>query len=392
MAEYVSRPPEGASKDEPIELPPLPDNLATTEDIQRVEESVSQQMSTVASIESLQTVENNLSQRITENSDELRQLETDLSEQITGTNNTLNQVSQKVNNTTNQLTTTNQTVANHTTQLTNATKSISDTDKRVTNVSNQLSTTDKLVKNLSFIHQPKTGLVAHRGSHINAPENTVKSIYLAGKYGYEMVEIDVQRTSDGFYVLMHDTTLDRTTNGTGNLNAKTYASLKSLIIDEVYPGQDEDEVIRIPTLEEACKECQKWGLGVNIDTSKFTWSETHLNEVIAILRKYGLLEKSFFVANTSNLRTLLGSRPEVAFTWLTADTDPTANINTCKQYRNAFVTYDNTVITDSLIDAYKREGIPVFVHSANSWGDVYKYFTKGVRFVETDTILPGGIA
>ena len=67
------------------------------------------------------------------------------------------------------------------------------------------------------------------------------------------------------------------------------------------------------------------------------------------------------------------------------------NLNKCKKYKNAFVTYPKDIITDELIEVYKDNDIPVFVYGCNSINDVYKYFVKGVRFVETDTILPGGM-
>lgn len=127
------------------------------------------------------------------------------------------------------------------------------------------------LKNHSFLFQPKTGIVAHRGARVNSPENTLKAIEQAGRLGYEIVELDVIKTKDGVLVLMHDSTLDRTTNGTGRIDAFTKTEIDKLVIDEAYPGKLPEEIIRIPSFEEACQECQKWGLGINVDCSKMTW-------------------------------------------------------------------------------------------------------------------------
>ena len=71
-------------------------------------------------------------------------------------------------------------------------------------------------------------IVAHRGNSSVAPENTLAAIQSAIDVGADMVEIDVYPTKDGEIVLLHDGTLDRTTNGTGSVSNYTLAELKEL--------------------------------------------------------------------------------------------------------------------------------------------------------------------
>jgi glycerophosphoryl diester phosphodiesterase len=71
-------------------------------------------------------------------------------------------------------------------------------------------------------------LVAHRGDSARAPENTLIACERAITLGAEMLELDVQRTADGELVLMHDLTLDRTTDGSGLLALRTLAELCEL--------------------------------------------------------------------------------------------------------------------------------------------------------------------
>ena len=56
-------------------------------------------------------------------------------------------------------------------------------------------------------------VVAHRGDWRNAPENSLQAIQYCIDMGVDMVEIDVRKTKDGHIVLMHDGSIDRTTNG-----------------------------------------------------------------------------------------------------------------------------------------------------------------------------------
>jgi len=71
-------------------------------------------------------------------------------------------------------------------------------------------------------------IAGHRGDRADAPENTVPAFQAALAAGLDFVETDVQLTSDGFPVLIHDETVDRTTNGTGAIADLTLAQVRAL--------------------------------------------------------------------------------------------------------------------------------------------------------------------
>jgi glycerophosphoryl diester phosphodiesterase len=75
---------------------------------------------------------------------------------------------------------------------------------------------------------PYPRIIAHRGGGSLAPENTLAALRCGRGHGYRAVEIDVKLTSDGIAVLMHDATLERTTNGTGPVKARTWQELSRL--------------------------------------------------------------------------------------------------------------------------------------------------------------------
>ena len=96
----------------------------------------------------------------------------------------------------------------------------------------------------------RTVVIAHRGANSKAdikyPENTLMGIRAAKEvYGADCVEIDFGLTKDGYIILMHDDTVDRTTNGTGNFSDLTLEEIKALTVD-VVAGKE----TTVPTLEE----------------------------------------------------------------------------------------------------------------------------------------------
>ncbi len=99
------------------------------------------------------------------------------------------------------------------------------------------------------ITMPKRGICAHRGASDTHPENTLTAFREAIRLGAQMIEFDVALTKDGQLVLLHDRTLDRTTDGSGNVADHTLAELKQLDAGEWKDAKFRGE--RIPTLDEA---------------------------------------------------------------------------------------------------------------------------------------------
>jgi glycerophosphoryl diester phosphodiesterase len=92
-------------------------------------------------------------------------------------------------------------------------------------------------------------VIAHRGNHTRAHENTLTAIEHAVAAGVDYVEIDVRRTMDGNYVLMHDSTVDRMTDGHGPVAQMTLAQLQSLHVRDLKRPQIPPD--HLPTFNEA---------------------------------------------------------------------------------------------------------------------------------------------
>ena len=137
---------------------------------------------------------------------------------------------------------------------------------------------DSLLQKLHSKDKDYVFVIAHRGDWRNAPENSIEAIDRAIAMNVDMVEIDIQQTKDGEFVLIHDLTIDRTLTGKGKVADYTVAKLKEKLLKS---GNGIKTYERIPTLEEALLACKDRIL-VNIDKGG-----TNIKEITPILKRTG---------------------------------------------------------------------------------------------------------
>jgi glycerophosphoryl diester phosphodiesterase len=106
----------------------------------------------------------------------------------------------------------------------------------------------------------KVTCYAHRGARGHAPENTLLAFDLAFDLGAEAIECDVQRSRDGELVIIHDGTVNRTTNGVGAVAALSFADLRALDAGRLWRIPQ-----RIPTLTETLELVQRHGGALNLE-------------------------------------------------------------------------------------------------------------------------------
>jgi glycerophosphoryl diester phosphodiesterase len=104
------------------------------------------------------------------------------------------------------------------------------------------------------VSKHKFVVIAHRGNHVNVPENSLAAYEEAIKSGADYVEVDIRTSKDGVLVIHHDGTLDRMTTTTGEVKAKTFAELSQLQLKS--PKAADATVYRIPTFREVLKLCK----------------------------------------------------------------------------------------------------------------------------------------
>lgn len=134
-------------------------------------------------------------------------------------------------------------------------------------------------------------VAAHRGDWRNYPENSIKAIEGAIKMGVDIVEIDLHKTKDGQLVVMHDSNLDRTTNGKGAIAETNLEDIRKLFLKN---GAHMPTREKVPTLEEVLNFIRGKRIMLNLDKS---WD--FLDEVKAMTDKTGTAEQIILKGNKS---------------------------------------------------------------------------------------------
>jgi len=139
--------------------------------------------------------------------------------------------------------------------------------------------------------QNKILVTAHRGDWRNAPENSLKAFEYAAAMGVDIIELDLKKTKDGEIVIMHDGTIDRTTNGKGKPADYTLEELKKLGLKN---GLGRVTNNRVPTLRQVMLAVKGKDVKINLDKSYDYYPETY-----AILKETGTLNQAIFKADVS---------------------------------------------------------------------------------------------
>lgn len=171
-----------------------------------------------------------------------------------------------------------------------------------------------------FTKLPQPVIFAHRGASAHAPENTLAAFKLALDQGAPAIEFDVKLSSDGQAVVIHDQTVDRTTDGSGNVAGLPLAALREFDAGSWFAaGEGRFRGEKIPTLDEVF-ETVGHTLFMNIELTNYaTPLDGLVPAVVKLVEKHGLEEQvlfsSFFPHNLMNAARLLPSAPRGQLIW-----------------------------------------------------------------------------
>ena len=128
---------------------------------------------------------------------------------------------------------------------------------------------------------------AHRGGSAWGPENTLEAIQAAAARGVTSIEVDVWLTSDGIPVIIHDETVDRTSNGTGHVQSHTLEALQRLDVDP-HPHR----VARIPTLDAVLAVARDLGLKVELELkAELDQPQLAIEAIVALLKRRDMMSQ-----------------------------------------------------------------------------------------------------
>ena len=184
--------------------------------------------------------------------------------------------------------------------------------------------------------------IAHRGYSAVAPENTLAAYRLAHEKGFEMVSCDVSFTSDGVGVLLHDETIDRTSNGTGNIAEMTLNDVLEYDFGSWKSGEYVGE--KIAKFEDFIKLCKYLALHPYIQV-KSGATQDNIESLVTTVFRAGMLNK---------------------VTWVSSDMDVLNAINTLNaKARLGYVTENITETQITELKALKTETNEVFFYANN---------------------------
>lgn len=152
--------------------------------------------------------------------------------------------------------------------------------------------------------------VAHRGGEIHAPENTFAAFDNVPSLGTIWIETDLRSSKDGEIVLIHDATVDRTTNGTGKVGDKNVAQLKTLDAGSWFNSRYASE--RIPTLLEFFQR-YRGRLKSMLEIKDPGLVEERLVELIATANTY--VETIIIGSNRPSLERVKSLDPQIDIGW-----------------------------------------------------------------------------
>lgn len=221
---------------------------------------------------------------------------------------------------------------------------------------------------------------AHRGGGRLAPENTLAGIRLAAALGYRAVEFDVMLTADGTPVLIHDETVDRTTNGRGAVCA--------LSDDEIF-RLDAGGGERIPRLSEAAALCRSLGLLANVEIKPATGFERETAERVAdqVLELWqGAAVPPLFSSFSLEALAIARDRAPQIPRGVLYEAVPADWRAEMQRLQAVSLHCDADLLGDEVLAEARAAGVPVLCYTVNDAAAAGALFARGVSGVFTDAL------
>ena len=229
----------------------------------------------------------------------------------------------------------------------------------------------KIIKPRGFIKS-----INHRGYNDIAPENTLPAFKLSKEAGFDYIEADISFTSDGVPVLLHDDTINRTSNGTGAVSSYTYEQL--LEFDFGSWKSSEYTGTKIPTLEELLLLCKNLGLHAYLEIKPIASdnSTTYITECVNLCKKYGMLRNVTWISFDNLYLEVVKTLDKKARLGLlhNGTAEETTLINNIlalqTDYNEVFLDIGKAYLTSTLVEKCIENSISVEVWTVDFAGEV----------------------
>jgi glycerophosphoryl diester phosphodiesterase len=248
----------------------------------------------------------------------------------------------------------------------------------------------EILRGAEQVTLPERGICAHRGGSATHPENTLPAFREAVRLGAHMVELDVAITQDGALVLMHDATVNRTTDGKGRVIDFTLAGLKrhdaGAWKDSRFAGT------RVPTLEEALDVLPR-NIWLNLDfknDARFAGkSADAARRVAEIVTAQDRLHQTLFAAKTDDAMVAKEAAPRLLICSMDRKPDPADYVETAIAQRADFIQLRDCARDPRFpvwISALKAARIRINYFYTNDPAEAAWLLETGVEFVLVDAV------
>jgi glycerophosphoryl diester phosphodiesterase len=232
---------------------------------------------------------------------------------------------------------------------------------------------------------PTPAIFAHRGASAYAPENTLPAFQLALDQDADGIELDVTLSADNQIVVIHDATIDRTTNGNGKVKRMSYAAIRQFDagrwFGEAFTGT------HIPTLDEVLSLVGD-RIITNIEIKPFYFPMRKLaNRVAEAVRQHGLENSVIFSSfNPRALVTIHKLLPSAAVGFLlmpgSLGTLAKSLFGKSVPYRSLHPHY--SAVTPEMIQDAREKGTKIFAYTINHVKDMRYLFDMGIDGIITN--------
>lgn len=273
-------------------------------------------------------------------------------------------------------------------KVNNHAQSISVINNEITEIQTLQAMTSLKTKQLE---KEKYELIAHRGLMGIAPENTMAAFTLACSSGVNSLECDIRFTSDNVPVIIHDSTVDRTTTGTGTVISKTVAQIKSLDAGSKAFGINFSSV-KIPTFEEFLKFAN--GRVNKIYTEiKDTATTSNITTLVNLIKNYNMEYKTNLNSfSIDTLDILRGVNKNIEFGFLSNEIPTAIQLDKLQLDGNSYllVNYTAVVNNPTIISDCRSRGIGLGVWTVNNADDIKKLIDLGVYKIMSNYMFKVG--
>ena len=224
--------------------------------------------------------------------------------------------------------------------------------------------------------------VAHRGASGNYPENTLLAFQKALEIGVDEIELDLYLTKDDHLVIMHDSTVDRTTDGTGAISDLTLAEIKALDAGGVFGEQFRGE--RVPTWEEAL-ELVQGKVGLNVHLKEGGNPDGHYERKVAkALSDFHMVEDSILTCSDASVGIFADIDSRIECRIFRANRTPEEYIRKSVEMGLRTMQPGRDITTRDFIQKAHAAGRIVHVFYADTPEDMYAYIEIGVDGILTN--------